>query len=404
MRTNAAKQVLLALEKRLKPGALEKAGNSREQLEGLFMLVFGTIIATGYFQEWKNPGIQWDEATAKMKESQEQLVRILAHYLILIMERLVLLSPGAEKRHLIENAPSRWNRKPAFRWAASKSFSLRKKTASRVEDETSMTGVKVNQPPDVIGEIMGTESYPCTKATQPPPDIETPYFRVDEGIWTFIDGTMPLSKAIEAPYFSNNNGVWIFNDGTEVPATRASKSPSPRPDSRVWEFEDRSQALEFAGLFRGGSPSAGASSLSSLSSNSPRFPSSEELDSLANTDMFFPGLSDPWIDSTELTNLPCCSDNASSDKLAKGDFSFTCPKAGCGLSLVPPLACPCGYEPDAEDAIFDCIDWDGALNDDSQIDVPLPGDDTVPLCHRAEKYPCEKAQSEVRERMGALMV
>ena len=53
IRARAAKGVLQHLEKALKPAALEKAARSRAQLEALFMLVFGTIIAAGYFQEWK---------------------------------------------------------------------------------------------------------------------------------------------------------------------------------------------------------------------------------------------------------------------------------------------------------------------------------------------------------------
>lgn len=49
--------------------------------------------------------------------TRHQLIRILAHHVIVIAERLSILHQNASKKSLVEGADNRWNKKAIFEWS-----------------------------------------------------------------------------------------------------------------------------------------------------------------------------------------------------------------------------------------------------------------------------------------------
>ncbi|KAL8836463.1 MAG: hypothetical protein Q9170_002896 [Blastenia crenularia] len=90
------------LETALKPTSLSE--NSKQQLEVLFMVVLGAIIAVTY------------TSTANCEEARLELVRILTHYLILVGERVGLLQDNMKKLQLTQGCHNLWNKTGAFTW------------------------------------------------------------------------------------------------------------------------------------------------------------------------------------------------------------------------------------------------------------------------------------------------
>ena len=95
-------ELLKNLETALKPTSLSK--NSKQQLEVLFMVVFGTIIAVVYTCNTDSEG------------ARVELIRILTHYLVLIGERVGLLQCDMKKLQLIQDCHNLWNKTGGFGW------------------------------------------------------------------------------------------------------------------------------------------------------------------------------------------------------------------------------------------------------------------------------------------------
>ena len=95
-------ELLKHLETALKPASLSKM--SKQQLEVIFMVVFGTIIAVVY------------SCKTGPEEARVELVRILNHYLILVGERVGLLQCEMKKIQLTEGCHNLWNKTGKFEW------------------------------------------------------------------------------------------------------------------------------------------------------------------------------------------------------------------------------------------------------------------------------------------------
>ena len=95
-------ELLKNLETALKPTSLSK--NSKQQLEVLFMVVFGTIIAVVYTCNTDSEG------------ARDELIQILTHYLVLIGERVGLLQCDMKKLQLIQDCHNLWNKTGGFGW------------------------------------------------------------------------------------------------------------------------------------------------------------------------------------------------------------------------------------------------------------------------------------------------
>ena len=95
-------ELLKNLETALKPTALSK--NSKQQLEVLFMVVFGTIIAVVYMCNTESEG------------ARVELIQILTHYLVLIGERVGLLQCDMKKLQLTQDCHNLWNKTGGFGW------------------------------------------------------------------------------------------------------------------------------------------------------------------------------------------------------------------------------------------------------------------------------------------------
>ena len=102
IRTSVGAKVLKNLEVALKYTTLAKA--SRDKLKGLFLVIFGVIVATAY------------ATTANFEEARFELLRILAHHMILIGERASLLNCNVTKQRLTENCQNIWNKTGTFEW------------------------------------------------------------------------------------------------------------------------------------------------------------------------------------------------------------------------------------------------------------------------------------------------
>ncbi|KAK0506900.1 hypothetical protein JMJ35_010600 [Cladonia borealis] len=95
-------ELLKNLETALKPTALSK--NSKQQLEVLFIVVFGTIIAVIYTCNTDSEG------------ARVELIQILTHYLVLIGERVGLLQCDMKKLQLTQDCHNLWNKTGGFGW------------------------------------------------------------------------------------------------------------------------------------------------------------------------------------------------------------------------------------------------------------------------------------------------
>lgn len=102
MRSTTGIRLLQSLEAALKHTALQAA--SKDKLEGLFLVVVGVIIATKY------------TSMNGHEEARHELLRILAHYMVLIGDRISLLHCLMTKRRLVENCHNLWNKPGDFAW------------------------------------------------------------------------------------------------------------------------------------------------------------------------------------------------------------------------------------------------------------------------------------------------
>jgi hypothetical protein len=80
----AGHSLLKALDEKLKPQSLKRC--SRDGLQALFLLVFGTILAVGYTQCRELP----QEWQCQFKPMQDHLCQILAHYVVYLASQLKL--------------------------------------------------------------------------------------------------------------------------------------------------------------------------------------------------------------------------------------------------------------------------------------------------------------------------
>ncbi|CAO1599567.1 hypothetical protein XANCAGTX0491_003289 [Xanthoria calcicola] len=102
MRSTIGIRLLQSLEAALKRTALQAA--SKDKLEGLFLVVVGVIIATKY------------TSMNGHEEARHELLRVLAHYMVLIGDRIGLLHCLTTKRRLVENCHNLWNKPGNFAW------------------------------------------------------------------------------------------------------------------------------------------------------------------------------------------------------------------------------------------------------------------------------------------------
>jgi hypothetical protein len=133
----AGHQFLIFLDKKLTPQSF--ATLSKEDLQALFLMIMGTILAIGYAQPMKefppfppnevrftpqprccdlqtiqdnypqNPETLYDAM-------QKHLCRTLAHYVIYLGGKLGLPFVGNVERFIIEDAHAKWNRERLFSW------------------------------------------------------------------------------------------------------------------------------------------------------------------------------------------------------------------------------------------------------------------------------------------------
>lgn len=115
----AGHNVLNFLDLKLKSDSLRSS--SKHDLEALFLLLVGTILAVGYSYPNKsaeNPN-SLSNATSDSSEfqaMQSHLCQILAHYMVYIGSRLNLPIANDADRFILEAAPKRWHKEGIFRW------------------------------------------------------------------------------------------------------------------------------------------------------------------------------------------------------------------------------------------------------------------------------------------------
>lgn len=102
IRSSVGAKILKSLESALKSTALADA--SQKKLKGLFLVLLGMIIAITYTN------------TTDDGEARHELLRILAHHMIFIGERIGLLECDSMKQRLTENCYNMWNKVGNFEW------------------------------------------------------------------------------------------------------------------------------------------------------------------------------------------------------------------------------------------------------------------------------------------------
>ncbi|CAD6577888.1 MAG: hypothetical protein ASARMPRED_008441 [Alectoria sarmentosa] len=132
----AGTKVLRELELAL--GTASLAAASRETLTALFLVLFTTIIAVGYSKPRSPSGDQGASrfglpihrspisteprtpgpSVQVFPEAQKHLLRILAHHMVYIAERIDLLDTNVSRKRIIEETACRWNRRATFQLKA----------------------------------------------------------------------------------------------------------------------------------------------------------------------------------------------------------------------------------------------------------------------------------------------
>ena len=102
IRSSVGAKILKSLEPALKSTALANA--SQDKLKGLFLVLFGMIIAVTYTNK------------TVYEEARHELLRILVHHMILVGERIGLLDCESTKYRLVENCHNMWNKAGNFQW------------------------------------------------------------------------------------------------------------------------------------------------------------------------------------------------------------------------------------------------------------------------------------------------
>ncbi|KAL6720480.1 hypothetical protein ACLMJK_002404 [Lecanora helva] len=127
IRSLAGCKVLELLEIALGRNNLSKC--SLREMQALFLVLFGTILAVGYSKP--KPMLDCHKLPKHCASSadtsvaaQRQLLRILSHHMIQLGERAGLIDEGADRDQIIEESYCQWHAKACFQW-----------------DETSMASV-----------------------------------------------------------------------------------------------------------------------------------------------------------------------------------------------------------------------------------------------------------------------
>ena len=260
------------------------------------------------------------------------------------MERLALLDPVAEKQRIINEAPVQWKKVPAFRWESRKPFSMPRKEWC----ETSHH-----------------EYHTCRQKDS-------------------------------------------FNKHDSLARCDRCLSTDSSHDGRIWSFNDQSRALELTGYLSWEpasiegpectSPDSDDSAGSGIcltcdrqtageaycSTNCRLSASERSANRFENSELFLPGPADPWLNSWPLTS-PKYLDESST--CTTSSAPLTCPEAGCGLPLIPPLACLCGYQPEAENLLFNYVDWNETEKGCHDSEPCCEEGTTYPMCRSYDQLP-----------------
>ena len=102
IRSSVGAKMLKSLEAALKSTTLAEA--SKEKLKGVFLVLLGVIIAITY------------TITTDSEEARYELLRILAHHMIFVGERIGLLDCDLTKQRLTESCHKIWNKTGNFEW------------------------------------------------------------------------------------------------------------------------------------------------------------------------------------------------------------------------------------------------------------------------------------------------
>ena len=102
IRSSIGAKLLTCLEMALKNTALAKA--SKEKLMSLFLVLLGAIIAVTY------------TTATGLEEARYELLRILAHHMIFLAERIGLMDCDSTKQRLTASCHNLWNKVGAFNW------------------------------------------------------------------------------------------------------------------------------------------------------------------------------------------------------------------------------------------------------------------------------------------------
>lgn len=115
--------VLRELTSYLEPENLYKL--TRTGLQIIYLLVFGTILSAGYARRPLESPLLYrdhDNCTGSVQfqtlwdAKQEQLCRMLAHYLVFVSSQLNVPVPQSMERPLLDTAHLQWGQKASFSW------------------------------------------------------------------------------------------------------------------------------------------------------------------------------------------------------------------------------------------------------------------------------------------------
>ena len=134
MRSYHGTLVMQLLETVLKPSALAAA--SLPTLQSLFLILMGTLLAVGYSSPWVSLQafeclrrahvdvanelirlVQSNSLKSVFETAQGQLLAILAHYMIMVADRVDLVEEQDSRELVIQKATYRWERQASYVWS-----------------------------------------------------------------------------------------------------------------------------------------------------------------------------------------------------------------------------------------------------------------------------------------------
>ncbi|KAH8748730.1 hypothetical protein F5882DRAFT_386889 [Hyaloscypha sp. PMI_1271] len=223
------------LDSKLRPQSL--ASCAKEEIQTLYLLVIGTVLAVGYSSSVA-------EMLGPLTQSyamRDHLCQILAHFIIYLGSRLDLQFDHRAEQLIIEGAAARWHKEGFFEWADLPADDLAQRKGTDKQSELSLCNLPATILSDTVSQVRDGQLLRTGFNDFEPsffPDFLHPHLFENEPVETMYpvgDASLPVSVDAHFPLgnpeqgmicrkghwesiFSNtkNQSVYVFDNAHEL--------------------------------------------------------------------------------------------------------------------------------------------------------------------------------------------